>query len=63
MSAGTCKHCKAWLWHRAICFDCGKRQLRKIERRVLWFIHDTGEALMEWAERKLFDGARIEFNC
>lgn len=27
MSAGTCKHCGAWLWHRSSCFDCGKSQL------------------------------------
>lgn len=26
MSAGTCKKCGAWLWHRDICFDCGARQ-------------------------------------
>lgn len=26
MSAGTCRFCKAWLWHRDICFECGRRQ-------------------------------------
>ena len=32
-----------------------------VERRVLWWLHDIGQWLMKWAERRLFEGARIKF--
>jgi hypothetical protein len=35
MSAGTCKYCGAWLWHRAQCWDCGKGQAGSSPASVL----------------------------
>jgi hypothetical protein len=35
--------------------------LMNIQRRILWALHDIGEALMQWAERKLFESSRILF--